>query len=414
VRRAFARIYGEGAAAPIGTVGSTVGLAPSPRPAPVGAAAAAALTTALAPALFDAYGGNDPPPPPPPPAPPPPAGAYALPPPASSAAALDAAVIHAFMITQDYFTFTCELLQTLLLGGVIPHVVGFGGPGWDSGDGRGLTGGGVAFRWGLGKPILALRAPVEALVARGGGASLVLVADAHDTLLAVPGSALAAAFRRAQARRPGTRVLFAAERSCFPISAEDCARFPDPPAGLPYRMLNSGAWMGEAADVLDVLDAVELMYPGGIDAPNVNDQAALQYLFLDTFARALLGLALDYENDVFMCMHMAAREAQPHATTPGRVCNALSGSCPALLHFNGGSKPLQPPIDAALASTAALAAAGADAAAMRRALAGYALPEVGEEFRDFCCDARWTDAGAFNKIPVPSMRCTRRDDGWAD
>jgi len=179
-------------------------------------------------------------------------------------------------------------------------------------------------------------------------------------------------------------------------------------------MLNSGAWMGEASAVLDVLDAVELMYPGGIDASNTNDQAALQYLFLDAFARALLGLALDYESDVFMCMHMAAREARPHATTPGRVCNALSGACPALLHFNGGSKPLQEPIDAALASTAALAASGAAAAGLRRALAGYDLPEVGATFRDFCCDARWTDAGRFNKVPVRSMRCERRDPAWAD
>jgi hypothetical protein len=41
------------------------------------------------------------------------------------------------------------------------HVVAFGGPGWEVGDGRGVLGTGVQFRWGaLGKPIMALRAPV--------------------------------------------------------------------------------------------------------------------------------------------------------------------------------------------------------------------------------------------------------------
>ena len=208
-------------------------------------------------------------------------------------------------------------------------------------------------------------------------------------------------------------MLFAAERSCFPITEDECARFPYPPPGLPYRMLNSGGWMGAAADILDVLDAVELMYPSGIDAAETNDQAALQYLFLDKFARTLLGLALDYDGSVFMCAHMAARELRPHPRTPGRMCNALSGACPAVLHFNGGSKWLQVPIDDALATSAAINARGPQAAALRRQLAAYTLPDVGSTFRDFCCDMRWTSTNMFNKVSVRSMRCARGDGDWA-
>ena len=361
--------------------------------------------------MFDAYGGNEPPPPPHAPAP---AEAPALAPGVDAPLSAQASAVHAFVVTQDYFTFACEGVQSAVLNGVVPHVVGFGGPGWEAGDGRGLLRTGVPFRWGLGKPVLALRAPIEALVAALGGDVLVLIADAHDALLAVPGAALAHKFRAVQARAPATRVLFSAERSCFPISAADCARFPEPPAGLPYRMLNSGAWMGAAADVLSVLDAVELLYPGGIDRASTNDQAALQYLFLDPFARAFLGLALDYAGDVFLTMHMAAREARPHGSTPGRVCNALSGACPALLHFNGGSKALQAPIDAALATTAAVLARGPAGAALRRALAAYIVPGIGMPFRDFCCDPRWTNTVQFNKVPVASMRCGNKGGGWAD
>lgn len=418
VRRAFAAIYGADIFAPIGTpeAGSS---APKPIPRPPLAAmtntvaAAASLTIAVDAAVFDAYGGNDPAPPPPQRAPAP-SEAYELAPGVDASASARASAVHAFVVTQDYFTFACEGVQSAVLNGVVPHVVGFGGPGWESGDGRGLLHTGVPFRWGLGKPVLALRAPIEALVADLGGDVLVLVADAHDALLTVPGAALVHKFRAVQARAPATRVLFSAERSCFPISAEDCARFPEPPQGLPYRMLNSGAWMGSAADVLNVLDAVELLYPGGIDRANTNDQAALQYLYLDPFARAFLGLALDYGNEVFMNMHMAAREARPHGGTPGRVCNALSGSCPAVLHFNGGSKGLQVPIDSALATTAAAQARGPAGAALRRALGAYVVPGVDMPFRDFCCDPRWTDHSRFNKVPVASMRCAVKSDAWAE
>ena len=109
-----------------------------------------------------------------------------------------------------------------------------------------------------------------------------------------------------------------------------------------------------------------------------------------------------------MAMHMAQGETAAHAGgAPGRVCNALSGSCPALLHFNGGSKGQQPEVDAALPTTRALEAPGA--APLRRELAAYHLPELGMTFRQFCCDRRWTRADAFNKVPVRHMRCEADD-----
>ena len=69
----------------------------------------------------------------------------------------------------------------------------------------------------------------------------------------------------------------------------------------------------------------------------------------------------------------------------------------------------QAAIDAALLTTRALEAPGA--APLRRELAAYHLPELEMSFRDFCCDPRWTNPGAFNKVPVRHMRCDKGDVG---
>jgi hypothetical protein len=251
---------------------------------------------------------------------------------------------------------------------------------------------------------------------------MVLLADAHDTLLLAPGPNIIARFRYMQARRaragaPPMRVLITAERSCFPIPESDCARFPAPdvpPAGdagagfsAPYRNLNSGAWMGEAADVLAVLDALDAAYPAGLEAARMNDQGALQYAYLNDTQRAELGLVLDYSNQVLQAMHMSDAEVRPRPGAPWRHCNSATGGCPALLHFNGGSKHLQVPIDAQLRSSAITL--GAD----RREdvvawLDGYTLGGVDMSVRDFCCADGWTQGGAgaaFNKARAQWLGC---------
>jgi hypothetical protein len=319
--------------------------------------------------------------------------------------------IHAFLITQDYFTFTCELLQSAILNGIVPHIIGFGGPG----QGRGLLDRGVVFNWGLGKPILSLRAPIEKLIARLGGETLILVTDAHDTLIMTSGKALALKFRAFQAHFPLARVAIAAERSCFPITQAECYRFPPTePPGLPYTNLNSGTWIGEGRHILNVLDAIELSYPNGLVNYTMNDQAALQYLYLDRFARSFLGLQLDYANELFMCMHMAQGDIEIHPKAPYRTCNKLSLACPAVLHFNGGSKDLQKPIDHGISTSLAVNDKSSNGEQLRRALAEYTLPEVEVSFRSFCCDRRWVDVHVGNKVPVTSMRCEKNESNWAE
>jgi hypothetical protein len=211
------------------------------------------------------------------------------------------------------------------------------------------------------------------------------------------------------------RVAIAAERSCFPITEAECARFPptDPPA-LPYRNLNSGTLIGEARHILNVLDAIELMYPNGISNYTMNDQAALQYLYLDEFARRFLGLQLDYMNELFMCLHMAQDDIEKHPQAPYRTCNRLSGACPAVLHFNGGSKDMQQPIEAGIASSLAVSDTASEGEAIRNVLANYELPELDVSFRSFCCDPRWVNDNIGNKKPISSMRCSKNESNWAE
>lgn len=363
----------------------------------------------------------------------------AAPEPAAAAAA--ASALHVFAITSDYFTYSCEFLRSAVLNGLVPHIIGF--------DARLVAEDRAkdTFNWGLGKPLLWLRPALLALQAAAGPRTLVMLADAHDTLVLAPAATIAARFRALLVRRPGTRVVVTAERSCFPISDEECARFPRPRelvpcSGLAYPHLNSGALMGEVAHVLAVLADIDAAHPAGLEAERVNDQAAMQLAFLDPARRERLGLALDYTNALFIAMHMSCTEVgvlgaggpnvgegtlggtwavgenpcagsgvaapapaegvlgETPAPPPWRLCNTVTGGCPALAHFNGGSKARQALIDAALFTsrvTEDLEAGRTDDAhpgPLVEALDNYLVGGIEMTVRDFCCAGEWTTTRA--------------------
>lgn len=306
--------------------------------------------------------------------------------------------LHIMSITNDYYTYTCEMIRSAVLNGLVPHVVGFVGPAVDKDS---------LFNWGLGKPLLWLRPAIAALAASLGPHTMVMIADAHDVLVTATGSNVIARFRYLQTQRPGMRVLVTAERSCFPISEAECAQFPKPdlPCTQHNRNLNSGGWMGEAQDVLAVLDAVDAAYPDGLVAATMNDQAALQYLYLNATTRRKYGLQLDYSSQVFQAMHMSEQEVSQVDVdgAPWRWCNTATGGCPAILHYNGGSKGMQVPMDATLATTKATLGPTkrADAVAW---LDSYMIGGVNQMVREFCCDPRWTNT-EFNKVRSEWLGC---------
>jgi len=317
------------------------------------------------------------------------AAALALAPHVDGPGSLDA--IHVFAITNTYYTFCAEFLRSAVLQGYVPHIVGF----------QPFVDRDSLFNWGNGKPLTWITPAVEALVARGGGHTLVMVADAHDTIMTARAADVACRFRAAQVADGDLRILFTAERACFPLQPEECDTFPPTrPPGLPYRFLNSGGWMGEARDVVRFLRAVDAMYPGGLLATNVNDQAAAQYLFLNATLRPSIGVELDYEARIFMAMHMQHEilEMVPVQRSPPldgtALCNTVTATCPAVLHFNGGSKGMQVGID----NDTPAARATAASPDLARWVADYVVADVNMSVRAFVCDPRWTDPGSFNKF----------------
>lgn len=289
------------------------------------------------------------------------------------------------------------------------------------------------FQWGNGKPLSWIIGPLTKLKETFGGKSLVVVADAHDSLIALPAKDLACRFRAFQQQNPGTRMLFGGERSCFPLSEEQCALFPTPPIAphdpeakpLPYKHVNTGGSISSIDDALAFMHGLEEVYkrtPAGslLDSAE-NDQGATQLAFINETMRRQFGMAIDYEATSFFPMHMqqeapysSEMQWQEGVEHPGRgnftfFCNTLTGHCPVLLHFNGGSKHLQVPIDERLLPTMATRDP-ALTPAIGEWLGDYELGMFsGLTLRQLVCDDRWTDDNAFNKIRpnwIPNCRGT--------
>ena len=116
-------------------------------------------------------------------------------------------------------------------------------------------------------------------------------------------------------------LLCAAETVCWP--QEGCAEA-YPACETPYRFLNAGGWIGDAAYVRELLGDA-----GAHQAPEeTNDQEWLTELFL---ARPG-SIALDTGAVVFQCLLGATHHLVPEA---GRWRNRLTGSAPPIFHGNG-------------------------------------------------------------------------------
>jgi hypothetical protein len=139
-----------------------------------------------------------------------------------------------------------------------------------------------------------------------------------------------------------TEILFSAECGCWPHIMEKQGRpcfDAYPKAPTPYRYLNSGTWIGRAAQSAHMLQAV--IGSAGGDFVNANDQK----LVADFYIQGKYGLKLDFYNKVFQSMHMTLDAPLPYCNPmadmvlkEGRFYNKLTRSMPSVLHFNGGGK----------------------------------------------------------------------------
>lgn len=111
----------------------------------------------------------------------------------------------------------------------------------------------------------------------------------------------------------------------------------DVAAGGGFRYLNSGTYMGRAADLLAMFDAVlDDLHEGygvtGGDVAHVNDQRWFYRYLLAHPEKA----ALDTRGELFHTLHWTSLEDyEIVSAAEGLVKSRLTGTSPCLLHGNG-------------------------------------------------------------------------------
>ena len=172
---------------------------------------------------------------------------------------------------------------------------------------------------------------------------LLIFVDAFDVLAfggrqaAVEGylRACARAVTRENTTHRAPAVLFSAEKWCWPGYKQ-----PAGVAGAHFPCLNSGAYMGRAADVASLLAVMEFTDDG-------NDQEDFTRAYLTSRSNASWPLVvLDHEADVFLSMfEMEAEADMVFNPIIGRWRHAGVAGTPVFAHWNGWKKLLDVSLD---------------------------------------------------------------------
>jgi len=162
-------------------------------------------------------------------------------------------------------------------------------------------------------------------------ADVLIVCDAWDIVFNDPPEMVGAMYR---SRWDGT-VVFNAEKSCFP-RGDLADQFPD--MGTPWRYLNSGFMIGSPANILKILESMDLdSIPDDHQKPdgawfNPNDQEHFTLAYL----KQPVKMTLDYQCELCQCY--SGCEVDEFEWREDRIRNKATGSEPMVHHFNGGSK----------------------------------------------------------------------------
>lgn len=163
---------------------------------------------------------------------------------------------------------------------------------------------------------------------------VILFADAYDVLFADSTDKLLRHFLRMNAS-----IVFSAECGCWPhiVENKDTCFNGYPPSPTKARYLNSGAWIGYAAEAAGMLSAI--IEDAGDSFENANDQK----LAADMYINGRFGIKLDFYNSIFQSMHYTLNDPLPYCyprkelelNRKGRWINKATKSSPAVFHFNG-------------------------------------------------------------------------------
>ena len=202
-----------------------------------------------------------------------------------------------------------ELLRLLNSGhryGLSIEVLGLGET-WQGGE--------MAAGPGGGQKINLLRPALQKLPAD----HPVLFMDGYDTILSGHVTDILSAWQRVCA---DGRPLFAAEVYCWP-DADCAARYPE--AETPYRFINSGAFIGSAGSLLQIIEETIENHE--------DDQRYYTEYFLSDPSR----LQLDTGCILFQCLNGALEDVQADEGR-GQLYNKRTETWPAVIHANGPSK----------------------------------------------------------------------------
>jgi hypothetical protein len=178
---------------------------------------------------------------------------------------------------------------------------------------------------------------------------IVVFTDAYDVLYSSGLEEIKAKFLEMS-----SPVLFAGECGCWPQIQRDRGQ-PDwgsvclndyPASPTPYRYLNSGQWIAQKKNALEIMETLMSeahVYAKKYDVPvsKINDQEMVS----DMYMNSRFNIELDHTNKIFAPMHathdkpLAECDPYPEMVNQAGVWkNKVYGTSPSIFHFNGGGK----------------------------------------------------------------------------
>lgn len=187
----------------------------------------------------------------------------------------------------------------------------------------------VSYNAGFG---LKLEATHRYLASLAAAEDLVLFVDGYDAVVAGTAAQIVGRYEAAVGGRRA--VLFNAETHCWPCNFTELNSYPEPPPGLgptwPYRYLNSGAYLGPAGLLRDLIAAnLDFSDPSFV---KTDDQHFFHTLLWGNPA----AIQLDYRCQLFTA---AFTRADDLVCTPRGWLNNQTQTYPLVVHHNGHPKP---------------------------------------------------------------------------
>ncbi|TPP65032.1 Procollagen-lysine 2-oxoglutarate 5-dioxygenase [Fasciola gigantica] len=190
------------------------------------------------------------------------------------------------------------------------------------GMGSTWRGGDVAKSVGGGQKVRLLK---EELEDKRSGELLILFVDSYDVLFLDTKEALLKAYEDF-----GAKVVFGAEDFCWPQQSL-ADMYPTVKPGQ-RRFLNSGAFMGPASLLYEIVSASEIK-------DDDDDQLYYTKLFLNSDMRKRLGMVLDHSATIIQNLNGALNEVEVRFTEEtGYLYNIKTNTKPIIVHGNGPIK----------------------------------------------------------------------------